>query len=124
MHSNWPPRRLIKRRPGACCSVFISLLTLKEIRWQDCTGSFEQKIAIVARNTFRDPTGAAYELHVCSRMAKDFRTDTLHVPKMKIFVATVPELPVRRLAHEVVFTDGDTCGVEMLDRCFRLAPEL
>jgi len=26
-----------------------------------------------------------------------------------------PELPVRRLAHEVVFTDGDTCGVEMLE---------
>ena len=48
--------------------------------------------------------------------AKDFRTDTLHVPKMKIFVGDrTQELPVRRLAHEVVFTDGDACGVEMLE---------
>src|SRR2546428_7940064 len=40
-----------------------------------------------ARNTFRDPQEPRMSFTCVVEWAKDFRTDTLHVPKMKIFVS-------------------------------------
>src|SRR5262245_32368526 len=75
----------------------------------------QQQISVVAGETFGHPQQVCVDLARVVEGSKERGPDPLHVPEVKIFVSGYEKKSsVRGLIDEVVFTNGDARGIEML----------
>src|SRR5439155_21081480 len=90
-------------------------------RGQIDAGALQQQIAVIVGYAFRYPQEIRMNLTRVIERPEHRRPNALHVPQVKELVRDgCQEIAIARLRDEIVFADGDVCGVEMLDSIRRL----